>query len=117
MTSIHTYEAGTGAPAAAAAADRRAGSWRSQPAPRGGPAPRSPGTSLCSIPKQIGVQFASVKPSMQAVARWARRFGGIVTTETRPAKTRPETWCTTKFSYYGVTMKAYARVPAEPASN
>ena len=67
-------------------------------------------------PEQVSIQFAPVKPSLQAVARWARRFGGVVVTETRPSKDGPETWCTAKFSYYGVAVKVYARIPATPAS-
>jgi hypothetical protein len=65
-------------------------------------------------PEQITMQFPPAKPSMKAVTRWARRFGGIVTTETRQGTNGPETWCSTRFSYYGVTVKAYARIPAEP---
>ena len=53
----------------------------------------------------------------KAITRWARRFGGVVTTETRQGQTGPETWCSAKFSYYGVSVKAYARIPAAPASN
>ena len=29
----------------------------------------------------------------------------------------PETWCTAKFSYYGVAVTAYAHIPAAPASS
>jgi len=54
---------------------------------------------------------------VKAITRWARRFGGVVITETRQGQDGPETWCTAKFSYYGVTVKAYARIPADPASN
>jgi hypothetical protein len=67
-------------------------------------------------PEQITMQFPPAKPSMKAVSRWARRFGGIVTTETRQGKTGPETWCSTRFSYYGIPVKAYARIPATPAT-
>ena len=56
------------------------------------------------------------QPSMQAVTCWARRFGGIVTTEPVRASTGPETWCSTEFSYYGVSVTAYARIPAAPAT-
>ena len=68
-------------------------------------------------PEQISMQFAPVQPSTRAITRWARRFGGVVITETRQGQDGPETWCTAKFSYYGVTVKAYARIPADPASN
>ena len=68
-------------------------------------------------PEQISMQFAPIQPSTKAITRWARRFGGVVITETRQGQDGPETWCTAKFSYYGVTVKAYARIPADPASN
>jgi hypothetical protein len=63
-------------------------------------------------PEQVSIQFAPVTASMKAITRWARRFGGVVTTETRPGQDGPETWCRTTFSYYGVTVKVYARIPA-----
>jgi hypothetical protein len=68
-------------------------------------------------PEQISMQFAPIQPSTRAITRWARRFGGVVITETRDGRDGPEIWCTAKFSYYGVTVKAYARIPAGVASN
>lgn len=67
-------------------------------------------------PQQISMQFAPAKPSMNAITRWARRFGGVVITEHRQGKGGPETWCSTKFSYYGVSVQAYARIPGVTAS-
>lgn len=67
-------------------------------------------------PEQISMQFAPVQPSTLAITRWARRFGSVVITETRQGDTGHETWCTTTFSYYGVTVKADARIPAAPAT-
>jgi hypothetical protein len=65
-------------------------------------------------PEQISIQFPPVQPSMTAITRWARRFGGVVITETRHGQDGPETWCRTTFSYYGVAVQAYARIPAGP---
>jgi hypothetical protein len=67
-------------------------------------------------PEQISMQFAPAEPSVTAITRWAKRFGGVVVTEPRQGKGGPETWCSTKFSYYGVCVQAYARIPARTAS-
>ena len=61
----------------------------------------------------ISIQFPPAKPSMKAIARWALRFGGIVISEPRQGQDGPETWCRTEFSYYGVAVRAYARIPAQ----
>ena len=68
------------------------------------------------VPEQVSMQFAPAEPSMKAITRWAKRFGGVVITEHRQGKSGPEIWCSTKFSYYGVSVQAYTRVPAAPAS-
>ena len=67
-------------------------------------------------PEQISMQFAPAKPSITAITRWAKRFGGVVTAQTRPGKGGPETWYSTTFRYYGVSVQAYARIPATTAS-
>jgi hypothetical protein len=62
----------------------------------------------------ISVQFAPEQASVQAVTRWAHRFGGIVTS--RSHNDSPETVCSTGFDYYGITVDAYAYIPANKAS-
>lgn len=64
----------------------------------------------------VSMQFAPEQASIQAVTRWAHRFGGIVTSEPGQGKTGTETWCRTDFDYYGIAVSAYAHVPAAPAS-
>ena len=66
--------------------------------------------------QHIHVQFEPERPSLKAVTRWALRFGGIVTTLPQQGENGPETWCHTEFSYYGVAVRAYAHIPAAPAS-
>ena len=62
------------------------------------------------------MQFAPEQPSMRAITRWARRFGGVVTSQPGTATTAPRRGAG-EFNYYGVAVKAYARIPAAPASN
>ena len=64
------------------------------------------------------MQFAPEQASMQAITRWALRFGSVVTSEPRTANDGPETWCRhADFGYYGVAVTAYAHIPAEPADD
>jgi hypothetical protein len=62
--------------------------------------------------QHISVQFDGDPSAIRAVTRWALRFGGIVISQPRQGKDGPETWCSTEFSYYGVSVRAYAHIPA-----
>ena len=67
--------------------------------------------------QHVSIQFAKEQASAQAVTRWAHRFGSIATTQ--PGEDEdggPETWHRTDFDYYGIAVRAYAHVPAGPAS-
>jgi hypothetical protein len=66
--------------------------------------------------QHISVQFEPEQASLRAVTRWALRFGGVVISTPHQGKDGPETWCSTEFDYYGVAVKAYAHIPAAPAS-
>ena len=103
---------------AAAAADRRAGGRRRQPAPGAADLPQ-PRYIAVFDPEQISMQFAPTRPALRAITRWARRFGGVVTSEARQRPRRPETWCRTKFSYYGVAVTGLRPHPGRtrPASS
>ncbi len=61
------------------------------------------------------LQFAPAKASLKALTRWALRFGGVLTSQPHEGEHGPETWCSRDFDYYGVAVKAYAHIPAEPA--
>jgi hypothetical protein len=118
VTSIHTYDPETAGPALPELPPLPLGALAVGVANLLQDAAQLPQPRYIALfdPEQISIQFAPAKPSMKAITRWARRFGGIVTTETRPGNDGPETWCSTKFSYYGVCVQAYARIPAVPAS-
>jgi hypothetical protein len=66
--------------------------------------------------QHISFQFAPELTSLNTVARWARRFGGEFTSGPHQSERGPQTWCRTAFDYHGVTVDAYAHIPAEPAT-
>jgi hypothetical protein len=66
--------------------------------------------------QHISFQFPPEQPSLDAVARWARRFGGALTSGPQQTERGPQTWCRLAFDYYGVRVDAYAHIPAEPAT-
>ena len=66
----------------------------------------------------VSMQFAREQASVQAVNRWAHRFGSVTTSQ--PGHDNdggPETWHRTDFDYYGIAVTAYAHIPAGPASS
>jgi len=66
--------------------------------------------------QSISLQFAGEQPSLRAITRWAQRFGGVITSELHDTERGPQTWCRLEFDYYGVAVKAYAHIPATPAT-
>jgi hypothetical protein len=64
----------------------------------------------------ITLHFARHKDSIRAVARWARRFGSITTSEPGKVKADTGTFHSTDFDYYGIAVHAFAFIPAAPAS-
>ena len=64
----------------------------------------------------ITLQFDAATPSLKAITRWALRFGGVVLSEPHQTENGPQTWCRTEFSYYGVAVRAFAHIPASPAT-
>ena len=66
--------------------------------------------------QRIELQFAAEQSSLRAITRWALRFGGVLTSEPHDGDRGPQTWCRLHFDYYGVAVKAYAHVPAAPAT-
>ena len=66
--------------------------------------------------QQIDLQFPGEPPSKRAITQWARRFGSVV--HTRPYHDGRGVFVrvTTRFGYYGLAVKAYAYIPAGPAS-
>jgi hypothetical protein len=66
--------------------------------------------------QHISFQFPPEQLSLHTVARWARRFGSEMTSGPHQTERGRQTWCRTEFDYYGVTVDAYAHIPAEPAT-
>ena len=69
-----------------------------------------------SSTQSVDFQFAPELASMRAITRWALRFGSVMTSEPHWEENGPQTWCRTKFDYFGIDVTAYAHIPAEPAS-
>jgi hypothetical protein len=65
----------------------------------------------------ISLQFAPEQASVRAITRWALRFGSVVTSDPHQDTDGPETWHRTEFDYFGIAVRAYALVPAAPASS
>ena len=66
--------------------------------------------------QSFDLQFAPVKASLKALTRWALRFGAVLTSEPHQGEHGPETRCHVKFDYYGVAITAYAHIPAKTAA-
>ena len=79
----------------------------------------SPATSPCPMTQQIDLQFAPASsPACGPSPGGRTRFGSVVTSKPAPGRARPETWCRTRRSATTAsTVKAYAHIPAAPASN
>ena len=75
----------------------------------------SPGPSTVYEEQLISLQFDRGPASLRAITRWALRFGGVLISEPHQDDNGPQTYCHTKFPYYGVAVTAYAVIPAEPA--
>jgi hypothetical protein len=72
--------------------------------------------SVSETAQDISLQFPGKQPSRQAIAQWARRFGGTVTTQPHHDGRGQFTRITATFGYYGLTVKTYTYIPAAPAS-
>jgi hypothetical protein len=68
--------------------------------------------------QSIDMQFPGTQPSQRAIFQWAHRFGSeTVTTHPHQDERGHFTRVTATFGYYGLTVKAYAHVPAAPAAS
>ena len=66
--------------------------------------------------QSVDLLFAPARASIRAITRWALRFGSVVTTRPGMGKDGTQTWYRTDFDYYGITVAAYAHIPADPAA-
>jgi hypothetical protein len=62
----------------------------------------------------ITIQFARHPASIRAITRWALRFGAVMTSRPGQIESETGTWYTTDFDYYGITVHAFAFIPAAP---
>ena len=72
--------------------------------------------SVSQTSQQIDLQFPGRQPSLRAIGQWAHRFGSTVTTDPHRDERGQYTRVTATFGYYGLTVTAYAYIPAIPAS-
>ena len=62
--------------------------------------------------QQIDLQFPGTRPGKRAITQWARRFSSVVHTRPHYDGRGVFVRVTTRFGYYGLTIKAYAYIPA-----
>ena len=72
--------------------------------------------SVSQTSQQIDLQFPGKQPSLRAIGQWAHRFGSTVTTDPHRDERGQYTRVAARFGYYGLTVTAYAYIPAAPAS-
>jgi hypothetical protein len=72
--------------------------------------------SVSEAAQQIDLQFPGKHPSLRAITGWAHRFGSAVSKHPHHDERGQFTRVTATFGYYGLTVKAYAYIPAAPAS-
>ena len=72
--------------------------------------------SVSQTSQQIDLQFPGKQPSRRAIGQWAHRFGSAVTTDPHQDERGQFTRIAATFGYYGLTVTAYAYIPAGPAS-
>jgi hypothetical protein len=117
MTSIHTYDPASG-PALPELPPLPMGALAVGAAELLQQAADLPAPIYISVSdtQTISAMFALNRASAKAITQWARRFGGIVTTRTDTDYGQQLAKCQTTFSYYGITVEAYAYLPAAPAA-
>ena len=61
---------------------------------------------------ELSLSFPDVPGSAKALAQWAERFGGVITSEVKQRDTGPQLWVKVKFAYLGaVRVDAFAHIP------
>jgi hypothetical protein len=73
-------------------------------------------TGVSETGQSIDMQFPGTQPGKRAITQWARRFGSTVSKHPHHDGRGVFLRVTTKFSYYGLAVKAYAYIPAGPAT-
>ena len=73
--------------------------------------------SVSQTGQRIDMQFPGKHTSLRAITAWAHRFGSAVTKQPHHDERGQFTRVAARFGYYGLTVTAYAYIPADPASN
>ena len=73
--------------------------------------------SVSQTGQRIDLQFPGKQPSRRTIGQWAHRFGSTVTTDPHHDERGQFTRLAATFGYHGLTVTAYAYIPAGPASN
>jgi hypothetical protein len=64
------------------------------------------------VHNEYSLQFPGIEKSQQALALWAQRFGGVITSYTHDRGTGPELWVHVTFDYHDVIhVVAFACIP------
>jgi hypothetical protein len=66
--------------------------------------------------QEVTLQFAQDQASLRAITRWTIRFGGVVISEPHQSKDGRTTHVHSEFDFYGITVRAYAFIPAKTAT-
>ena len=73
--------------------------------------------SIFGSAQALGLQFDPETGSLNAVARWAARFGAILVSSPLTDEHGPGTWCRTDFDYYGVGVHVYTVIHKTETGN
>ena len=71
-----------------------------------------PALVTLSVLQDIGLLFPSDHSSLAALTAWAQRFASVLASD--PSEDG-RIYCRTTFSYFGVTVDAYAFIPPDPS--
>jgi hypothetical protein len=64
--------------------------------------------------QEVSLSFPGHRDTFRTLARWAERFGGTVTGEPYTREDGEQSvYCQARFPYLGVTVEAYAFIPAD----
>jgi hypothetical protein len=64
--------------------------------------------------QEVSVSFPGRKETFRTLAQWAERFGGTVTGEPYTREDGEQSvYCQVRFPYLGVSVEAYAFIPAD----
>ena len=67
--------------------------------------------------QEVSFSFPGRNETFRTLAQWAERFGGTVTGEPYTREDGEESvYCQVRFPYLGVTVEAYAFIPADQLS-